>query len=260
MKKIAVAIYFLIFLNTTISAQQKFRFGLQISPTLTWMTSTDNGINDNGKNVGLKLGVLGESYFAENYSFVFGLNFAFNQGGTLKYDVGGNLWPKSQLSDDRYQAEDKGAIPDGANLKYSLQYVEIPFGLRLRTQEFGYFRYFAEIPVFTVGFNTQAEGAITGTDMDTENENISDDINTFAFSWGLGGGVEYSIGTQTSLVAGIFYQSYITDVTKDDGWLYTERDPPGNGPPTDPLDPTVKVAEDSKTLIKGLTLRIGVMF
>lgn len=250
MKKIAVAIFFFIFLNTSIFSQQKFRFGLQASPTITWMTSSDKGINGNGTTVGLKLGVLGEVYFAENYAFVFGLGFAFNQGGTLKHDVGGNLWPNSQLSSDVYQ---KGpAMPDGVNLEYSLQYVEIPFGLRLRSQEFGYLRYFAEIPVFTVGILTQAQGAIKGTDMDTEKEDISNDVDNFAFSWGFGGGVEYSIGTQTSLVAGIFYQSYITDVTKNDGLKYTERDQDGL--------PVTTALENSKTLIKGLTLRLGVMF
>ena len=250
MKKIAVAIFFFIFLNTSIFAQQSFRFGLQVSPTITWMTSSSKGINGNGTNVGLKLGVLGEKYFAENYALVFGINFAFNQGGTLKHDVGGNLWPNSNLSSDVYQ---KGpAMPDGVNLKYSLQYVEIPFGFRLRTQEFGYLRYFAEIPLFTIGFLTQAQGAIKGTDMDTEKEDISNDVDTFAFSWGLGGGIEYSIGTQTSLVAGIFYQSYITDVTKNDGLKYTERDQDGL--------PTATQTENSKSLIKGITFRLGVMF
>jgi len=250
MKKIAVAIFFFIFLNTSIFAQQTFRFGIQASPTITWMTSSDKGINGNGTNVGLKLGVIGEKYFAENYAFSFGIGFAFNQGGTLKHDIGGNLWPNSQLSSDVYQTGP--AMPDGVNLKYGLQYVEIPVGLRLRSQEFGYIRYFAELPVFTFGFLTQAKGAITGTDKDTDKEDISNDVDTFAFSWGLGGGIEYSLGTQTSIVAGIYYQSYTTDVTKNDGIKYTSRDQDGL--------PLTTASENSKSLIRGLTLRLGVMF
>ena len=84
MKKIAAAIFFFIFFNSIIFAQQSFRFGIQASPTITWMSSADKKINGNGTNVGLKLGVVGESYFAENYAFTFGIGFAFNQGGTLK--------------------------------------------------------------------------------------------------------------------------------------------------------------------------------
>ncbi len=259
MKKIAAAILFFTFLNATIFAQntfQTFRFGIQVSPTVTWMSSSDKKINGNGTNLGLKLGVIGEKYFAENYAFMFGIGFAFNQGGTLKHDVGGDLWHNSQLSSDRYQDESKGAMPDGVNLKYGLQYVEIPFGLRLRTQEFGYIRYFAEIPVFTVGFLTQAKGAITGTDMDTEKEDISNDVNNLAFSWGLGAGIEYSLGSQTSLVVGIYYQSYTTDVTKDDGIKYTKREAPMTGKEA----PTETAKANSKGLIRGLTLRLGVMF
>jgi hypothetical protein len=253
MKKIAAAIIFFIFLNTSIFSQnafQRFRFGIQFSPTITWMDSADKKINSNGTNAGLKLGVIGESYFAENYAFFFGLGFAFNQGGTLKHDIGGNLWPNSPLSSDVYQ---KGpAMPDGVNLKYGLQYVEIPFGLRLRSQEFGYLRYFAELPVFTLGFSTQAKGAIKGTDMDTEKEDISKDVNGVAFSWGLGGGIEYSLGSQTSLIAGIYYQNFITDVTKDDGQKYVERDQDGL--------PVTTAKENSKALIRGITIRLGVMF
>ena len=73
----------------------------------------------------------------------------------------------------------------------------------------GIIRYFAELPVFTIGFLTQARGAITGTTMDTDKEDISKDVNSFAFSWGLGAGIEYGLGTQTSIVAGIYYQNYI---------------------------------------------------
>lgn len=259
MKKIAAAIFFFAFLSGSIFAQhafQRFRFGIQFSPTITWLESADRQINSNGTNLGLKLGVIGESYFAENYAFVFGLGFAFNQGGTLKHDFGGNLWPNSPLSSDVYQ---KGsAMPDGVNLKYTLQYVEIPLGLRLRSQEFGYLRYFAELPVFTIGFLTQARGAIKGTDMDTEKEDIRKDVNKFAFSWGLGAGIEYSLGTQTSLVAGIYYQNHIIDVTKDDGQKFKERTPPEsiNGPPVE----SAIEKENSKALIRGITLRLGVMF
>ena len=82
MKKIAVAIFFFIFLNTTIFAQQTFRFGIQASPTITWMSSSDKKINGNGTSVGLKLGVIGEKYFGgeDRYALTFGIGFAFTQG------------------------------------------------------------------------------------------------------------------------------------------------------------------------------------
>ena len=230
----------------------EFRFGFQVSPTITWMSSSDNQINANGSLLGSKLGMVGENYFAENYALIFGIGFAFNQGGTLKHDIGGNLWSESKLSSDIYQ---KGAaLPDGVNLKYSLQYVELPIGLKMRTQEFGYMRYWAEIPVFTLGILTQAKGAIIGTDMDTEKEDIQKDINFMALSWGFGLGAEYSIGPSTALVAGIYYQNYFTDVSKNKGQKYPERD--GNGEPV----AGTEVTNDGKDAPQGITIRIGVMF
>ena len=198
MKKIALAICFMSFLVGNIFSQGDFRFGIQASPSFSWMGTDDNSINNNGTNLGLRLGMVGEYYFAENYAFTSGLNFAFNQGGTLRHDTGGNFWTRSELSNPDFNNSET-ALPDGVNLKYSIQFVEIPIGLKMRTQEFGYLRYYAELPIFTIGIKTQAVGDITGTNIMTEKENIKNDVNSLNVSWGLGGGVEYTINSSTSL-------------------------------------------------------------
>jgi len=247
MKKIVFAAAFFTFLCTALNGQSDFRFGIQFSPTITWLNSNENFINANGTAFGgPKLGMVGEKYFRENYAITFGLGFAFNQGGVLKHDFGGDLWRNSTLSNSIYHD-----LPDGVGLRYSLQYVEIPFGLKMKTQEFGYIRYFAELPIFTLGILTQAQGAVEGTDMNTDKENIRDDVNLFAFSWGIGGGIEYSVGPNTSLVGGIYYQNNVTDVTKNDG----KR----RGPDDDPeAEPTFN--ETAKSALQGITIRIGVIF
>ncbi|MEM9823145.1 MAG: outer membrane beta-barrel protein, partial [Bacteroidota bacterium] len=169
MKKVISVITFLMLFGSMTFGQANFRFGFQLSPNISWLSSDDNTINGNGSNLGLKLGMMGEKYLtdSENYAFTFGIGFAFNQGGTLKHDTGGNFWPKSELSSELFRS-----LPDGINLKYGIQFVEIPLGFKMRTQEFGYFRYFAE-PGLTLGFGTQARGAVSGvTGFSTENENI----------------------------------------------------------------------------------------
>ena len=133
MKKIALLLGLFYCLTFSLSAQESFRFGVQVSPSFSWLASNDNQINGNGTNLGLRLGFNGEYYFTERYAFIAGLGFAFNQGGTLQHNEGGNFWTKSELSNP-----DFNALPNGVNLKYNLQYVEIPFGLRMRTNEFGY--------------------------------------------------------------------------------------------------------------------------
>ena len=245
MKKIVTLAVFFSIAFSSINAQTDFRFGFQLSPTFSWISTSDNKINANGTNLGLKLGVIGERYFRENYAIIGGLGFAFNQGGTLLHDIGGNFWPDSKLSNPDLNTE-VNSLPDGVNLKYGIQYIEIPFGLKMRTQEFGYLRYFAEIPVFTLGIRTQARGAISGTDnLDTTKENIKDDVSLLNLSWGIGGGLEYVINGNTSLVAGLFYQNGFIDMTNDKATQYIPSENP---------------KEDSKGTIGSITLRLGVMF
>lgn len=247
MKKIVFLAAFFTFLCSALIGQSDFRFGIQFSPTITWLSSDDKFVNANGTAFGgPKLGMVGEKYFRENYAITFGLGFAFNQGGVLKHDFGGNLWPEAAETETFLQT-----MPDGINLRYSLQYVEIPFGLKMKTQEFGYIRYFAELPIFTLGILTQAQGAIEGTTMDTDKVDIKKDVNRVAFSWGIGGGLEYSIGPNTALVGGIYYQNYITDVTKNKGVR--------RGPDDDPTA-TPTITEDAKNALQGLTIRLGVVF
>ena len=245
MKKIALITFFFSTLVTVGFGQLNFdfdkelRLGFQLSPSFSFMSTDDNLINGNGTNLGLKLGMMSEYYFRENYAITSGLNFAFNHGGTLRHEVGGDFWAKSELSDLSLHE-----LPDGVNLRYHIQYLEIPFGLKMRTREFGYLRYFAEIPTFTLGFKLQARGDVRGTsNLDRERENITEDVNLFNLTWGFGGGVHYALSENTALVGGIIYRQGFADVTDDGGFR------------SDGM-----TREDSKGIIKSVTIRFGFLF
>lgn len=232
MKKIVIILCFLgLFLNDS-SAQNEIRFGFQFSPTLSWMKSDAKRVNNNGSLIlGAKLGAVGEYYFRENYSIASGLGFAFNHSGRLKHEDAGSFWTRSDLS-----MPGLDTLVAGSVLKYNLQYVEIPIALKLRSGYFGTYRFFAELPMLYLGFKTQAKGSISGHTIDTDKENISPDVAFFNFSWGLGGGIEYELGSKTSLVGGLYYQQGFSDVTKD-------------------------VNDDkSKATIGAFIIRLGVMF
>lgn len=248
---------------TQLLTAQDIRFGFQASPSFSWMGTNNTKISSSGTNIGLKLGVLGEFGIRENYAIVSGLNFFFNTGGTLRHEIGGNFWKKSNLSESTLNtspsSETFKPLPDGVEMKYNLQYVEIPIGLKMRTQEMGYIRYFAEIPVFTFGILTKARGSILRTANDVEGENIKPDVSVLNISWGLGGGIEYSLSSTTSFVGGLFYQRGFVDATSNKGYTATTllND---NGTP-DPLDDTYTTIEDkSNGLISGLTIRLGILF
>jgi hypothetical protein len=173
----------------------------------------------NGTNLGLKMGLMGEFYFQENYALATGLGFSFNSGGTLLHSNTGIYWANSEVPADCAFFMEEQQAP---NLKYSIQYVEIPIGLKMRTREFGYIRYFME-PNVGIGFRTQAKGDIRNADDAEEcnDINIRPDVRLLNLFWGLNGGIEYSVSESTSLVAGIGLQFGFTDVTC--GWEYCSR-------------------------------------
>lgn len=233
MKKIvAIAAFFMLLLGASHAQETDLRLGFQISPMFSTMGTDDNKINPNGTNLGLKMGARGEIYFRENYAFLIGLGFAFNSGGTLLHENNFDpIWPNNE------DLPPNAIWAGNVNLKYGVQYIEIPFGLKFRTNEFGYLRYYAELPVITLGFKSQARGAFKNSGINEEKIDIKKDVNGLALSWGLGGGVEYSISGSTSLIGGLSYQRLFTDVTKDHG-----------------------SAVNSKGFINNFIIHLGVMF
>ncbi|MCB0521265.1 MAG: PorT family protein [Lewinellaceae bacterium] len=240
MKKIvAIAVFVLAMQGFGHAQGTDLRFGFQVSPMFSWMTvaSVPNGasIEGNGTNLGLKLGVNGELYFKENYAFIVGIGFSFNSGGKLLHSGNSErIWQKS--GEISVSKNNPATWAGDIDLKYKLQYVEIPLGMKFRTNEFGYIRYFVELPILNIGFNSQAKGVYSSTEGTSDDTDIKAEVVDLSLSWGVTGGIEYSLGENTSLVAGVGYQNVYTDVTKN----YSD----------------VK----SKAHINNLIIRLGVLF
>lgn len=242
MKKNILLLAMIFSLVSIMNAQENIRFGFQLSPSFSWMTTSSSAINpSDGPNLGLKLGMLGEYYFQENYAAVSGIGFHFNAGGTLLHNYGGNYWTQSDLPSSL------DTLSNNVKLKYSIQYLEIPFGLKMRTKEFGYIRYYMT-PQLTAGFKTQARGVIDDQGITGETEekyNIKNEVTGLALSWGIGAGIEYSISESSSLVGGVLVQFGFVDATKDGGTVFH---PDGNK------------TEDSKGLMRSISLQLGIIF
>ena len=199
-------------LSFGLSAQNDIQFGFQLSPTMSWLTTNDSKINSNGPNLGLQLGMIGEYYFRETYSLATGIGFHFNAGGKLFYEESIDtvtIWAEADIPGDN-------VYEGGTDFRYSIQYVEIPIGLKLRTREFGYLKYYVE-PRMALGIRTQSRGNILNDkDIDSEEDyDIQSAVNLLNISWGIGAGVEYTISSNTALVGGLVFQTGFTDVTTD---------------------------------------------
>ena len=231
---------------------RSIRIGFQTSPMMSWITNNNpNLIVRTGGNFGLKLGTTADIFFHDNYSIATGINLAFHEGGTFRYEIGGNYLPKSDLHDEILQTGPK-PLPDGTKITYSLQYLEIPFGLKIHSKQIGYVRYFVEAPTFSLAFLTRARGIIETDDDRHEQENIYKDMAVLNFFWGLGAGLEYSISENNALVGGIYFQNGLLDFIDDNG--HTAVDNP------DVVPPYLEVKEDSKASVNNLILRVAILF
>jgi hypothetical protein len=254
MKKIAFVLFVLCFLGGQVAGQSRWdgtglRFGVNTSPTFSWMKSEDKLIERAGTNLGIKLAVQGENYFTPNYAVFSGIGLLLNAGGTVQYGYTKSVpWPRSPLT---VLINDTMPLPENAKLHYRTTYVEIPLGFRMRggSGTDSPLSYFAEAPVFTLGFVTNALGDIRGVGaaFNREDEVIRDDVNGLSLSWGAGAGIEYELAAHATLVFGLYYQHQFTDLTSDKGRVFDSvrsswRD------------------EDARTSIRAITTRVGLYF
>ncbi len=230
---------------------QDLHFGFQLSPSFTWLGTDNTRINGTGSALGLKLGLVVENRFSEAYSISSGIGFHFNAGGAVRFALPGKLWRNSWGDFDSPPKAPQDTFAKDAKLRYSINFLEIPIGLKMRTPETGnHIRWFAE-PQLVLGIRTGAKGSITAAEPIPEQEKIpiKEEVAGVMLSWGIGAGGEYIISNNTAIVVGLYYQNGFTDITKDGSSVMFDSTLSGG------------IREDnSRGIIKGLTLRLGVMF
>ncbi len=213
-----VLILFVTFFIQGLSAQG-LRLGVKIDPQYSWFPSSDDFVMKSGGRLGLNGGLVLDKYFAENYALSTGISIS-GIGGSLYYADSVQLYVNNKNK----------TIPDNEKITYKLQYIELPLGVKLKTREFGYITIFTQI-----GLTTQFRiKALIDTNLeDIDDDDAAEEINPVDFGYHFGGGVQYSLGANTSLMLGLIYKNGFTDVTK---------------------------LKSDKVTSNTLSLRVGVMF
>jgi hypothetical protein len=199
----------LTFLTVTAFAQQKpepyygFRLGLTAHPTFGW-AKPENG-KGNGFSLGFSYGLLADFNFAENYSFATGLTVTSINGKT------------SEINPSPYY--DAAAYPNPAlyDLKYKMQYIEIPLTLKLKTDKIGDVRWYGQFGLSN-GFNISArqDVSVAGKSI-VKDQHIKKDTNFYRAGLIVGAGLEYDVARSTSITTGLTFNNGFTDISSASG-------------------------------------------
>jgi hypothetical protein len=243
MKKIISLLLFSVSVVVGYAQASETVFGLEISPSIGWMRSNNNLINANGLKIGLKIGGSGQYYLTDWMIIYGGAGFSFAQGGALLHKFGGNLLPKSDLSDAKYNTGNK-PLPDDVEITYSLQMLEVPMGLRYKigmpNQRFDLYLSF---PEFYLGLISKSNGKIDATGIRLDKEDIGNDVKPFNFSWGIGAGLQLPNANGHQSTVGLHFQQGLSDVTGNEG--------------TTVQDGGLRQKEDSRGTLNALILKFA---
>jgi hypothetical protein len=178
-----------------------FRLGLTAHPTIGWV-KPETG-KSNGVNLGFSYGLMADFNFAENYSFTTGLTITTINGKTTEIDPA--PYHQATVNPDR----------TAYDLKYMLQYVEIPLTLKLKTEKIGDVRWFGQFGLsndFNIG--ARQDVALAGRVL-YDDIHIKKNINFYRAGLIIGGGVEYDVAKNTSVTTGLTFNNGFTDISDD---------------------------------------------
>ncbi len=217
---------------------QELKFCILTGPSISWMDANKNVIKSGSGRLGYTIHIQAEYWLTDRYALTAGMGFFLGQGGSLNYLKGGDILKNAELSDTIYHH-----IPAGSDITYRMNYLDFPFGFKVRTGEYRRVRLYMQIPEFSLSFRTKARGNIEAPPLPyTKDEDFRGLVSFINLYYGISLGLETKLNKDISLNGGVrFYQS-ITDVTDDSG-VYTDG-----------------IKENSKGILSNLNFRVGIIF
>ena len=197
MQKYILSLIILAFSSQIFS--QKLSFSVVVDPMITWMKTNEEAIQRDDVNFGYNIGLVMDKYFTDDYAISTGISI-LNTGGNLLY----------LDSMDFNFGSGMDTLPGGTTVTYNLQYITIPFSLKLNSTEIGYTTMFAHIGINN-HINIRSTADIPSRDI--SGEDIKNEINMFLMTYFIGGGVEFSFGGDFAILGGIYLTGAIWDVT-----------------------------------------------
>lgn len=195
-----LSLLIILLLPVTRVTAQKISFGVFADPAISWFSSDNSATKNDGARAGFNFGITFNKYFAENYAFSTGISI-LSAGGrltdTADIEMKFNNFSQTVLKNDP--------------VIYKVQYLNIPIGLKFKTNQIGYIVFFSDIGIDPkIVINGKAD-----IPPDIEGEAAMNELRRFNLGYHVTAGIEYSLGGSTAMVLGLGFENNFLDVTKD---------------------------------------------
>ena len=199
MKRITLLAALIVFSLSSWS-QTRIQLSFTADPSVNWMHTTSRQVSSQKTVLGYDFGIMGDVFFSENehYSLLTGLQIV-NTGGTIAY----------RANEDSFKFAGE-TLPQSTSIRYRLRYVDVPFCLKLKTDEFHrvyYWGIFGLSALVNIGANGDSN------DRTFRKSNIQEEVNLFNVAMNVGVGADFDMGGHNALSAGLIFQNGLTDVT-----------------------------------------------
>ena len=188
------AILFLVLcagVNGTVSGQ-KLHMGLFMDPLIGWYASDNNDVKSEGSKAGFATGVSANWYFSTNYAFSGGFTY-MRTGGVQSYPEEATMLFSNFTS----------IVLPGQKVSYTADYFIFPVGLKLRSNQIGYFNIVSDFGLDPGFLN---KGKISIPALGIEDESAGKELRSGVLGFHIQIGAEYSLGGTTALNFGLGYE------------------------------------------------------
>ncbi|WP_421941362.1 porin family protein [Pedobacter sp.] len=178
-----------------------FRLGLTATPTIGWIKPEQG--KTNSVALGFSYGIMGDFNFAPNYSFATALTITTINGKSSEVNV------------SPYTASQSSTDPVAYDLKYRLQYIELPLTIKLKTIKEDGKRWYGQFGLSNSFMIGAKQDAVRNNTTVGDNLNISDYTKFYRAGLVIGGGGEFDVSGNTSIMAGLTFNNGFTNIVTD---------------------------------------------
>lgn len=199
MRKFTLAAVLLSLFSISAVAQD-YNIGIKLGPTLTYSKPSTEGTStnydDDGSSVQFLIGAFVDYQFKENYFFSAGINYASKDFG--------------------FTARSTNSIANVTGIaSFSQEFLQIPALLKLYTNEV-----ILDTKLY-FNFGIVPEIRLSSTPK-SDNSDIIREFRSFDLAGNFGGGLERTIGVNTRVYAGVFYNLGFINQVKTQNETYDE--------------------------------------